>query len=110
MNLWQPTLGSVKCTSRYRIKLLNSTFFCLYDESDIVLHVAVIVVIIDHTEAVGEDPHLHGSVSAAGEDVASWPHLDLHDTRAEVSEQRLAGMFVRKGVEETLCDQAPNLF
>lgn len=67
------------------------------------------VVVIDNIEAVGEDPHLHGSVGAAGEDVVVRPHLDLHDARAEVSEQRLARVFVWKGVERTLCGQAPNL-
>lgn len=67
------------------------------------------MVVVDNTEAVGEDPHLHGPVGATGEDVIGRPHLDLHDTRAEVPEQRLAGVFVWKGVEQTLCGQAPNL-
>lgn len=61
----------------------------------------VVVVVVD-TEAVREDPHLHGSVGAAGEDVIGRPHLDLHDARAQVPEQRLAGVFVGKSVEEIL--------
>ena len=69
----------------------------------------MVVVIIDDTEAVGDDPHLHGSVGAAGEDVIGRSHLDLHDTRAEVPEQRLASVFIWKGVERTLCSQAPDL-
>lgn len=82
---------------------------CLYDELDIVLEVAMVVVVIDNTEAIGEDPHLHGSVGAAGEDVIGWSHLDLHDTRAKVPEQRLASVLVGKGVERTVCGQTPNL-
>lgn len=69
----------------------------------------VVVVVGDNTEAVGEDPHLHGSVSAAGEDVIGRSHLNLHDTCAEVPEQWLASVFVGEGVERTLCGQAPNL-
>lgn len=67
------------------------------------------VVVINNAEAVGEDPHLHGPVGATGEDVIGRSHLDLHDTRAEVPEQRLASVFVGKGVERTLCGQVPNL-
>lgn len=69
----------------------------------------MVVVVIDNTEAVGEDPHLHGSVGAAGEDVVGRSHLDLHDARAEVPEQRLASVFIWEGVEGTLRGQAPNL-
>lgn len=70
----------------------------------------MVVVVIDNTEAVGEDPHLHGSVSAAGEDVIGWSHLDLHDASAEVPEQRLASVLIGEGVEWTLSGQAPNLW
>lgn len=66
------------------------------------------MVVVD-TEAVGEDPHLHGPVGAAGEDVIGRPDLDLHDARAEVPEQRLASVFVGEVVERTLCGQAPDL-
>lgn len=92
------------------IKLL-STLFCmsLYDELDIVLEVAVVVVVVDNTVAVGEDPHLHGSVGAAGEDVIGRPHLNLHDARAEVPEQRLASVLAGESVEWTLCGQTPDL-
>lgn len=69
----------------------------------------MVVVVTDNTEAVGEDPHLHGSVGAAGKDVIGRSHLDLHDPRAQVPEERLAGVFAGKGVERTLCGQAPNL-
>lgn len=69
----------------------------------------MVVVVIGDTEAVGEAPHLHGSVGAAGEDVIGRSHLDLHDTRAEVPEHGLASVFVGKGVEQTLCGQAPDL-
>lgn len=104
----------VLATSHFSVKLLQHLIFifriCLYDELDIVLEVAVVVVVVvDHTEAVGEDPHLHGSVGATGEDVTGRSHLDLHDTRPEVPEQRLASMFVWEGVERTLCGQAPDL-
>lgn len=67
------------------------------------------VVVVDNTVAVGKDPHLHGSVCTAGKDVIGGSHLDLHDTRTEVPEQRLAGVFIWEGVEETLRGQAPNL-
>lgn len=88
---------------------LNATVFsCLDDELDIVLDVAVVIV-IDNTEAVGEDPHLHGSVSTTGEDVIGRSHLYVHDARAEVPEKWLPCVFVWEGVEETLCAQAPNL-
>lgn len=83
---------------------------CLYDELDVILEVAmVVVVVVDNTEAVREDPHLHGSVGAAREDVIGRSHLDLHDAGAEVPEQRLASVLVGKGVERTLCGQAPDL-
>lgn len=62
-----------------------------------------------NTEAVGEDPHLHGAVGAAGEDVIGWSHLDLHDSCPEVPEERLAGVLVGEGVERALGGQAPNL-
>lgn len=62
-----------------------------------------------NAEAVGEDPHLHGSVSAAGEDVIGWSHLDLHDSCPQVPEQRLASVLVREGVERALSGEAPNL-
>lgn len=67
------------------------------------------MVVVHNAEAVGEDPHLHGAVGAAGEDVVGRSHLDLHHARAQVPEQRLAGVFVRKGVEGTLCGQTPHL-
>lgn len=67
------------------------------------------VVVADHAEAVGQDPHLHGAVGAAGEDVIGRPHLDLHDARAQVPEERLAGVFAGEGVERTLRGQAPDL-
>lgn len=69
----------------------------------------MVVVVVRNAEAVWEDPHLHGSIGTAGEDVVSWSHLDLHHTRAEVPEQRLASVFIWKGVEETVRGQAPNL-
>lgn len=62
-----------------------------------------------NAEAVGEDPHLHGAVGAAGEDVVGRSHLDLHDSRAQVPEQRLASVLVGEGVERALSGQAPNL-
>lgn len=97
---------SLQCTSYY---VFNSIHFCLYDEVHVVLEVAVVVVVVVDTEAVRQDPHLHGSVGAAGEDMIGRSHLDLHDPRAQVPEQRLAGVFVGKGVEETLCGQTPDL-
>lgn len=96
-------MSIIKSTSHYSVKL---THF-LYDELDVVLDVAVVVT--DDAEAVGEDPHLHGPVGATGEDVIGRSNLDLHDTRAEVPEQRLASVFIREGVEWTLCGQVPNL-
>lgn len=80
----------------------------LNDELDVVLEVAVVVVV--DAEAVGDDPHLHGPVGAAGEDVVGQSHLDLHDARAQVPEERLAGVFVWKRVERRLRGQAPNLY
>lgn len=79
----------------------------LDDELDVVLE--VVVVVVDDAEAVGEDPHLHGAVGAAGEDVIGRAHLDLHDARAEVPEQRLAGVLVGEGVEGALRGQTPDL-
>lgn len=73
---------------------------CLYDELDVTV---VVVVVIGYAEAVGEDPHLHGPVSTAGEDVIGRSHLDLHDAGAQVPEERLASVFVGKVVERTLC-------
>lgn len=95
-----------KTNSHYSIQ--RPTFFRLYDELDVVLEVAVVVV-VHNAEAVGEDPHLHGPVCAAGEDVVGRPHLDLHDARAEVPEDRLARVLVREGVEDALRGQAPDL-
>lgn len=69
----------------------------------------MVVVVVDNTVTVGEDPHLHGSVGTAGEDVIGRPHLDLHDARAEVPEQRLASVLAGEGVERTLCGQTPDL-
>lgn len=83
--------------------------FRLYEEFHVALEVAVVVVVVRDAEAVREDPQLHGSVGAAGEDVVGWSHLDLHHARAEVPEQRLASVFVREGVEEAVRGQAPNL-
>lgn len=84
--------------------------FCLYDELHVALHVAVVVVVVaDGAEAVGEGPHLHGAVGAAGEHVIGRRHLHLHDARAEVPEQRLASVFVGEGEEQRLRGQAPNL-
>ena len=81
--------------------------FRLYVEFNFVLE--VVVVVVADTVAVGEDPQLHGPVGAAGEDVIGRPHFDLHDARAQVPEQRLAGVFVRKREEETLRGQTPDL-
>lgn len=67
------------------------------------------MVVVRNAEAVREDPHLHGTVGAAGEDVVSWSHFELHHTCAEVPEQRLASVFVGKGVKEAMRGQAPNL-
>lgn len=79
-----------------------------YVEFDIVLEV-VLVVAIGNAEAVGEDPHLHGAVGAAGEDVIGRSHLNLHDSCPEVPEQRLASVLVGEGVERALGGEAPNL-
>lgn len=62
-----------------------------------------------NAEAVGEDPHLHGSVGAAGKDVIGRSYLDLHDSCPEVPEERLASVLVGEGVEWALSGQAPNL-
>lgn len=62
-----------------------------------------------NAEAVGEDPHLHGAVGAAGEDVIGRSHLDLHHPRPQVPEQRLASVLVGEGVERGLSGQAPDL-
>lgn len=69
----------------------------------------ILVVAMGDAEAVGEDPHLHGAVGAAGEDVIGRSHLDLHDAGAQVPEERLASVLVGEGVERTLRGQAPNL-
>lgn len=79
-----------------------------YEEFDTVLEV-ILVVAMGNAEAAGEDPHLHGAVGATGEDVIGRPHLDLHDSCAEVPEQRLASVLVGEGVERALSGQAPNL-
>lgn len=79
-----------------------------YVEFDTVLEV-ILVVAMGNAEAVGEDPHLHGAVGAAGEDVIGRSHLDLHDSRAEVPEQRLASVLVGEGVERALRAEAPDL-
>lgn len=63
----------------------------------------------DGAEAVGEDPHLHGAVGAAREDVVGGPHFDLHDAGAQVPEERLASVLVGEGVERTLRGHAPDL-
>lgn len=63
----------------------------------------------DGGEAVGEDPHFHGAVSAAREDVVGGPHFDLHDAGAQVPEERLASVLVWEGVERTLRGHAPDL-
>lgn len=82
----------------------------LYEELDVVLEVAVVVVVVtDDAEAVGQDAHLHGSVCAAREDVVGGAHLDLHDTRAEVPEERLAGVLIGEGVERRLRGHTPDL-
>lgn len=101
-NWTTPRVDHKKSTSHYSFNHF------LYDELDIILDVAIAVV-TDNTEAVGEDPHLHGPVSATGEDVIGRSHLNLHDTSSQVPEQRLASMFVREGVEWTLRGQVPNL-
>lgn len=86
---------------------------CLYEELDVALEVAVVVVVVvvvsDGAEAVGEDPHLHGAVGAAREDVVGGPHFDLHDAGAQVPEERLASVLVGEGVERTLRGHAPDL-
>lgn len=79
-----------------------------YVEFDIVLEV-FLVVALGNKKAVGKDPHLHGSVGAAGEDVIGWSHLDLHDSCPEVPEQRLPSVLVGEGVERALSREAPNL-
>lgn len=89
---------------------------CLYEELDITLEVTMVVVVVvvvivvsDGVEAVGEDPHFHGAVGAAREDVVGRPHFDLHDAGAQVPEERLASVLVGEGVERTLRGHAPNL-
>ncbi|KAG7237539.1 hypothetical protein INR49_032156 [Caranx melampygus] len=59
-------------------------------------------------QAEGQREH-HAESKAGGKDMIGRSHLDLHDARAQVPEQRLAGVFVWKGVEETLRGQTPNL-
>lgn len=86
---------------------MTSSWFS-YVEFDIALDF-FLVVAMGNAEAVGEDPHLHGSVGAAGEDVIGWSHLDLHDSCPEVPEERLAGVLVGEGVERALSGEAPNL-
>lgn len=85
---------------------LNPTFSVHLNEE---LDVPLAAVVVHGGEAVGEEPHLHGPVGAAGEDVVGWSHLDLHHARPEVPEQRLASVFVWKCVEETLRGDAPHL-
>lgn len=62
---------------------------CLNEELDVALEVAVVMVVVvsDAAEAVWEDPHLHGAVGAAREDVVGRPHFDLHDAGAQVPEE-----------------------
>lgn len=84
---------------------LNPFLVRLYEELDVPLAAAV----VHSGKAVGEEPHLHGPVGAAGEDVVGRSHLDLHHARPEVPEQRLASVFVGKRVEETLRGDAPHL-
>lgn len=69
----------------------------------------ILAVALGNAEAVGEDPHLHGAVGPAGEDVIGGPHLELHDSCAEVPEERLASVLVGEGVERALSGEAPNL-
>lgn len=47
---------------------------------------------------VRQDSHLHGTVRPAGEDVIGRARFDLHDARAEVAEEGLAGVFVAESV------------
>lgn len=81
--------------------------YSLNDKLDVIFEVAV--VIVDRTVAIRQDPHLHGTVGAAGEDVIGRSRLDLHDAGAQVPEERLTSMFIRKVVNKGLCGQAPDL-
>lgn len=88
---------------------------CLQDELDITLKVAMVMLlgagggVVISAEAVGKDPHFHGAVGAAGEDVIGRLHLHLHDARAQVAEERLPSVFVGEAVEQTLRGQVPHL-
>lgn len=53
---------------------------------------------LDAADAVRQDSHLHGTVRSAGEEVIGRARFDLHDARAEVAEEGLAGVFVAKSV------------
>ena len=81
----------------------------LYDELDVAPEVAVVIVVGGDVVAVGQDPHLHGAVGAAREDVIGGPRLQLHDARAQVAEQRLARVLAGEVVEQSLVGQAPDL-
>lgn len=59
--------------------------------------------------AVGEDSHLQGSVSAAGEDAVSRTRLHLHHSGTDVAEDRLLGVFGAKRVHEPMTGQLPDL-
>ncbi len=77
----------------------------LHDEPDVALGCAAV-----EAQSVGEQAQLHGAVRAAGEDVIGRAGLDLlHDTCAQVTEERLASVFVTEGVQEALGGHAPTL-
>lgn len=76
----------------------------LHDELNVVLHIDAVCA-----EGVREDPHLHGAISPAGEDVTARSRLDLHDAGAQVPEERLPGVFIREGVQQGLGGRTPYL-
>lgn len=59
--------------------------------------------------AVGQNPHLEGSVGAAGEYAVAGAGLHLHDARSDVPEDGLLGMLCAKRVHEAMACQLPHL-
>lgn len=58
---------------------------------------------------VREHPHLQGTVCAAGEDAVAGPGLYLHDTSADVAEDRLLRVFGTERVHQPVAGQFPHL-
>lgn len=76
----------------------------LDDEPDVVLHAAAV-----EAQSVRQEAELHCAVGAAGEDVIGRAGLDLHDTCAQITEERLTSVFITEGVQEALGGHAPHL-